>query len=49
MSATIPVHVLSLTMIIITSTSRSWIVKPGCKYWKHPESLFWYLAWMVTG
>ena len=48
-SATVPVQVLSLTMIIMTSASRSWMVKPGCRCWKVPESLSWYFAWMVTG
>jgi C4-dicarboxylate transporter len=35
-------------MIIITSASRKVIQKPGVRCWKVPESLSWYLAWMVT-
>ena len=48
MSTTVPVHVLSLTMIICTSASRKVIQKPGVMCWKVPESLSWYLASMVT-
>ena len=47
-STTVPVHVLSLTMIIMTSASRSVIAKPGVRCWKVPESLSWYRASMVT-
>jgi hypothetical protein len=38
-SVTIPVHVLSLTMIIITIASRSVTQKPGVRCWKVPDSL----------
>src|SRR5437660_222755 len=48
-STTVPVHVLSLTMIIITRASRRVMVKPGVRCWKVPESLSWYFARMVTG
>jgi len=44
----VPVHVLSLTMIICTSASRKVIQKPGVMCWKVPESLSWYFASMVT-
>ncbi len=47
-STTVPVHVLSLTMIIMTRASRKVIQKPGVRCWKVPESLSWYLASMVT-
>src|SRR5438552_8061833 len=46
-STTVPVHVLSLTMIIITSASRNVIQKPGVRCWKVPESLSWYFASIV--
>ena len=36
-----PVHVLSLTMIIMTSASRSVIQNPGVRCWNVPESLSW--------
>ena len=47
-STTVPVQVLSLTMIIITSASRKVIQKPGVRCWNVPESLSWYFASMVT-
>src|SRR5215831_140097 len=47
-STTVPVHVLSLTMIIITRASRNVIQNPGVRCWNVPESLSWYLASMVT-
>ena len=43
-----PVHVLSLTMIIITSASRKLIAKPGVRCWNVPESLSWYFASTVS-
>src|SRR2546428_3860326 len=47
-STTIPVHVLSLTMIIMTRASRKVIQNPGVRCWNVPESLSWYLASIVT-
>src|SRR6185503_16167810 len=47
-STTVPVHVLSLTMIIITSASRKVIQKPGVRCWNVPESLSWYFLSIVT-
>ena len=47
-STTVPVHVLSLTMIIITIASRRVIQNPGVRCWKVPESLSWYLDPIVT-
>src|SRR5439155_11970225 len=47
-STTVPVHVLSLTMIIITRASRRVIEKPGVRCWNVPESLSWYRASIVT-
>src|SRR5690349_18738302 len=47
-STTWPVHVLSLTMIIITSASRKVIQKPGVRCWNVPESLSWYFASITT-
>ena len=47
-STTMPVHVLSLTMIIITIASRSVIENPGVRCWNVPESLSWYFDSIVT-
>ena len=47
-STTIPVEVLSLTMIIITRASRKVIQNPGVRCWNVPESLSWYFASTVT-
>src|SRR2546428_1539755 len=48
-STTVPVHVLSLTMIIITSASRKVIENPGVRCWNVPQSLSWYFLPIVTG
>ena len=47
-STTVPVHVLSLTMIIMTSASRKVIQNPGVRCWKVPDSLCWYFSSIVT-
>src|SRR3989442_1863091 len=48
MSETVPVQVLSLTMIIMTSASRKVIQNPGVRCWKVPESLSMYFLSITT-
>src|SRR5262249_49478458 len=49
MSTTLPVQVLSETMIIITSASRKVMVKPGVRNWNVPELLSWYFFSISNG